>query len=439
MTRRILPLTVNTILNEATWAFVREHAAADVRQLALRGCKDASVDFAQALQQIHGWQTARKKLPTWAATEGIVYPPHLNMEQCSSEATARYKLRVAEGLPSAKHSATASRLVDLTGGLGVDFTFMSQAFDEAVYVEREPSLFDIARQNIATLGLTHAKAVCADGTDYLRQLDHATLIFIDPARRDDHGGRTYGISDCTPNILPLLDELLRKADRVLVKLSPMLDWRKAMADVGEEHVEQVHIVATGGECKELLLVLSARGAQKPLLVCVNDESREVFEGDGVDGSDGLNGQDGFNGPISPIKPIQPINPITPIDPSRPITPAPYLYEPNAALMKAGVFARLAARYGVSELGPNSHLFTSEGLVEHFPGRTFRVVAVSTMNKRELKEKIAPLKQANITVRNFPLGVAELRKRLKLSEGGSHFLFATTLANGNHVLMVCQRV
>ena len=212
----------------------------------------------------------------------------------------------------------------------------------------------------------------------------------------------------------------------------MLDWRKAMADVGEEHVEQVHIVATGGECKELLLVLSARGAQKPMLVCVNDESREVF--DGGYGVCGLNGLDGFNGPICPIKPTNPTNPIQPIQPI-----APYLYEPNAALMKAGVFARLAARYGVRELGPSSHLFTSEQLVEHFPGRTFRVLAVSTMNKRELKEKIAPLKQANITVRNFPLSVAELRKRLKLSEGGSHYLFATTLANGDHVLIVCQRV
>ena len=432
------------MLNEATWAFVREHAGDDVRQLALRGCKEASVDFVLALQQIQGWQTARKKLPTWAATEGIVYPPHLNMEQCSSEATARYKTRVAEELrtaeglrateelPAAKQPATQRRLVDLTGGLGVDFAFMSQAFDEAVYVEREPALFDIARQNFATLGLKHANAICADGTDYLHQFDHATLIFVDPARRDDHGGRTYGISDCTPNILPLLDELLRKADHLLVKLSPMLDWRKAMADVGDEHVEQVHIVATGGECKELLLVLSARGAQEPMLVCVNDESREVF--DGGYGVCGLNGLDGFNGPTCPIKPTNPTNPIQPIQPI-----APYLYEPNAALMKAGVFARLAARYGVRELGPSSHLFTSEQLVEHFPGRTFRVLAVSTMNKRELKEKIAPLKQANITVRNFPLSVAELRKRLKLSEGGSHYLFATTLANGDHVLIVCQRV
>lgn len=403
------------ILNEATWAFVHEHADDDVRQLALRGCKDAMVDLSLALQQIQGRQTARKKLPSWAATAGIVYPPHLNMEQCSSEATARYKAGVAEGLLAAEGRLAAGRpatgrlLVDLTGGLGVDFAFMSRAFDEAVYVERDAALHALVKENLATLGLQNVTAVCADGVDYLHRLDHAALIYLDPARRDGYGGRTYGIGDCTPNILPLLDELLRKADRVLVKLSPMLDWRKAMADVGEKHVEQVHVVATGGECKEMLLVLSAGGCETPMLVCVNDESREEFDvGEGFEDA-------------------QPSDPIT------------YLYEPNAALMKAGAFSQLAARYGVAPLAPNSHLFTAGTLVEGFPGRTFRIVVTSTMNKRELKTKILPLGQANISVRNFPLSVAELRRRLKLSEGGSHYLFATTLASGEHVLMVCQRV
>lgn len=403
-------------MNAETRHFIEQNLDADVRQLALKGCRDEMVDMTLALQQIAGRQTARRKLPTWAALDGILYPPHLGMEQCSSEQTAVYKRSVVSDIIVSK--ASEGTLIDLTGGFGVDFSFLAPLFKRAVYVERQEVLCQLANHNFAVLGV-NAEVVCGNGEDVLHQLEeHVTMIFLDPARRDTNGARTYGISDCTPDVLTLLDELLQKAHFVMLKLSPMLDWRKTVSDLGEKWVREVHIVSTGGECKELLLVLSANGSEQPLrLVCINDE--QVFES--------------ANTHLAQTVPtahssyqLQDL-------------PQSFLYEPNASVMKAGCFVELQARFGVSQLSQNSHLFVSNGEVEDFPGRSFRVVAVSTMNKRELKEKIAPLKQANITVRNFPLSVAELRKRLKIGEGGSHYVFATTLANRDHVLIICERL
>ena len=402
------------------------HADDDVRQLALHPSNDDDVDMRMALQQIQGRQMARRKLPSWAAIDGIVYPPHLSLEQCSSEATARYKATMMHQLtmcnapfhPAVNSSSSNSTFLDLTGGFGVDTAFLSDLFGTTVYVERQPELCAIAQSNFATLGKA-ITTVCGDATDCLRQQQHVALIFLDPARRDNHGDRTYGIADCTPNVLPLLPELLQKADHLLLKLSPMLDWRKAVADVGPQHVEQVHIVAVHGECKELLLLLSAQGSQAPSIICANDDSREEFA---------LTADDFPTSPTSLISLINP-NGHAPL----------FLYEPNAALMKAGLFAQLALRYGIEALSPNSHLFASSHRVDDFPGRSFLLTDVSTMNKQELRSKVLPLKQANITVRNFPLSVAELRKRLKLREGGSNYVFATTLATGDKVLLVCQRL
>lgn len=397
-------------MNEATLHYVRQHADDDVRMLALRGCKDPDVDLPFALQQIQGRQTARHKLPSWAAIEGIQYPVHLSMEQCSSEQTARYKQQLCRRLLSGK--AGNKTLLDLTGGFGVDFIFMSEVFDEALYVERNASLYDVASANIALL-CQHATALCADGIDVLQQTAHATVIFLDPARRDDHGGRTYGIADCTPNVLDILPQLLQKADYVVLKLSPMLDWRKAVQDLGEQYVREVHIVSTANECKELLVVLSSE--DHPLtLHCQNDDQHFCPMG-----------------ALSPMSPISPIGPMSPI--------GSYLYEPNASIMKAGCFAELAAQFGLTAIAPNSHLFFSSLLVDAFPGRIFRVMAVTTMNKRDLKAALGPLTQANITTRNFPLSVAELRSRLKLKDGGETYIFATTQADGTRILIVCRKV
>jgi len=395
-------------MNQATADFIRQHADGDVRQLALQAKKNPEVNLPFALDQIAGRQTARRKLPSWAAIDGIVYPPHLSMEQCSSEQTARYKALLAEGTES---------VVDLTGGFGVDFSFLAQGARRAVYVERQEALCAIARQNFQLLGLTQAEVVCADSEDYLRQMEPADLIFIDPARRDSHGGRTYGITDCTPDVLALRPLLLQKARRVLLKLSPMLDWRKAVSDLGQDVVREVHIVSVGNECKELLVVidtpLHALPGGEGRLVCVNDG--QVFE-TALSASATL--------PLSPYRGDW--------------EGALYLYEPNASIMKAGCFAEVAQRFGVDAIARNSHLFVSGTLVANFPGRVFHIDTVTSMNKRELKEKLGSLSQANIAVRNFPLSVADLRRRLKISEGGSTYIFATTLANGERTLLICRK-
>ena len=383
-------------MNQATIDYIREHADADVRQLALQGTKNPEVDMTFALEQIAGRQKAKTKLPSWAAIDGIVYPPHLSMEQCSSEQTARYKALIA---------GKGALIVDLTAGFGVDMAFISQQFQRAVHVERQAPLCAISSQNYKLLGLNHIEVVCADGVGYLHQLDHADLIFMDPARRDDHGARTYGIADCTPNVLELRDELLQKADRVMLKLSPMLDWRKAKEDLG--HVSEVHIVSVDNECKELLLVLSKD--EKPFrLFCVNNE--QIFETSDL-----------------------------PQETSSIIHhPYSFLFEPNASIMKAGCFAAIEQQFGVAQLDKNSHLFVSDHDISDFPGRRFIIEKTTSMNKRELKTALNGIDRANITVRNFPMSVAELRKRLKLKDGGDLYLFATTVAGNQHQLFICRK-
>lgn len=383
-------------VNQSTLDYIRQHADEDVRQLALRGHKCPDVDLQYALEQIAGRQKARTKLPSWAAIDGIVYPPHLSMEQCSSEATARYKASIA---------GKGALFVDLTAGFGVDMAFISQGFQKAVHVEQQPQLCAISSENFRLLGLNHIEVVCGDGVAYLHTMRHADLLFIDPARRDVHGGRTYDISDCTPNVLEILDEMLEKADRVMIKLSPMLDWRKAVADLGK--VNEVHIISVDNECKELLLILSK--TMKPLRVfCVNND--ECFE---------------------VVEDLLPQPRPLPQD-------MRYLYEPNASVMKAGCFALIEQRFGVVQLERNSHLFVSDKEILGFPGRQFLIEKRTSMNKRELKATLADVDQANITVRNFPMSVAELRKRLKLKEGGDVYIFATTISDEGHQLLVCRK-
>ncbi len=404
-------------MNEATREYIRIHGHEDVRQLALRGTKDPEVDLNEALQQIAGRQTAHKKLPSWADRENMIYPPHLSMEQCSSEQTARYKAKIIskESGLSGETFGTHHSLVDLTGGFGVDFSFLAPLFEQAVYVERQEHLCAIARQNFKTLGLK-AEVICEDGEDYLHRMTHVSFIYLDPARRDDQGARTYGISDCTPDVLSVLDELLEKADYVLLKLSPMLDWQKTVSDLGAENVRQIHIVSVKNECKELLVLLSKHGEGLHIF-CTNDNVVLSYD---------------YGTRATP-------HPIDPYMDATHCQKDSYLYEPNASIMKAGCFMEICKRFDISQLAQSSHLFVSDRLIESFPGRKFRILAVSTMNKKELKEKILPLKRANITVRNFPLSVAELRKRFKLNEGGSHYLFATTLAQGEHILLVCEQL
>ena len=405
------------LINEKTWEFVRQHADDDVRKLALQGTRDGEVDLPMALQQIAGWQTARRKLPSWAAVEGIVYPPHLNMEQCSSERTARYKAQIV---------GRGDIFVDLTGGFGIDFYWLSQGFQQRIYVEQNEALCALADHNFRQLG--HACMVkCSTAAAFLQTLTHADLIFLDPARRNEHGGRTYGIVDCTPNVLEMLPLLLQKSDRVLLKLSPMLDWQAAVTEL--QFVSEVHILSIDNECKELLLLLEPsaepRSVEDCLVVCVNNN--QVFKIDEKEQSkDLLQVKSGFTSSKTGVYFKQNQEPL-------------FLYEPNASIMKAGCFSVLEQRFPVSQVAPNSHLFLSSDEIDDFPGRRFQIQSISSLNKKELSSVLAPLERANMTVRNFPMTVDQLRKKLKLKDGGDIYIFATTTADGQHRLFICRKI
>lgn len=509
------------IMNQATLDFIRQHQDDDVRQLAFLGSKYPEVDMPFALDQIRGRKMARVKLPRWASIDGIIYPPHISMEQCSSEQTALYKAELAArllGLSSSssengeekeKESENASNLhlseicefagkgavdsefakneatckkqqilteskenvneikeephkgdfseetgfVDLTGGFGVDFSYIASRLGvKSMYVERQAHLCEAAKENFERLGLKNVSVKNGDGIEVLHSFaskkdDAASeslgiteeqsrsllktnlglkLIFIDPARRDDAGNKVVSLKDCTPDVTVLQEEMLSKADYVIIKLSPMLDWHRAVSELS--HVREVHIISVNNECKELLLVLSARNmgemeassadrevkhAGSLRIYCVNDAQSFVC--------------DELDMESSSVRIASPV-----------LEEMQYLYEPNASLMKAGCFSVLSERYGARMLSKNSHLFVSQAPIEAFPGRSFRIIAVSSFNKKELKRQLSGITKANIATRNFPLSVAELRKRLKLKDGGETYIFATTLSDESHMLVITEK-
>lgn len=494
------------IMNQATLDFIRQHQDDDVRQLAFLGSKYPEVDMPFALDQIRGRKMARVKLPRWASIDGIIYPPHISMEQCSSEQTALYKAELAARLlglsPSSsengeekeKESENASNLhlseicefagkgavdsefakneatckkqqilteleenvneikeepyegdfseetgfVDLTGGFGVDFSYIASRLGvKSMYVERQAHLCEAAKENFGRLGLKNAIVKNGDGIEVLHSfaskkeaaaLDSLgitedqsqsllktnlglKLIFIDPARRDDAGNKVVSLKDCTPDVTLLQEEMLSKADYVIIKLSPMLDWHRAVSELN--CVQEVHIISVNNECKELLLVLSARNMGNLRIYCVNDAQSFVCDELDMESSS-------VKIALSTLEEMQ------------------YLYEPNASLMKAGCFSVLSERYGARMLSKNSHLFVSREPIAVFPGRSFRIIAISSFNKKELKRHLSGITKANIAIRNFPLSVAELRKRLKLKDGGETYIFATTLSDESHVLVITEK-
>ena len=505
------------IMNQATQDFIRQHQDEDVRQLAFLGSKYPEVNMPFALDQIRGRKMAHVKLPRWASIEGIIYPPHISMEQCSSEQTALYKAELAarllglsvsssenekecekasnshfskicefasegavdsefaknedtcekqqiltecdkyvnksEGEPNEEDFSEEIEFVDLTGGFGVDFSYIASRLGvKSMYVERQAHLCEAAKENFGRLGLKNAIVKNGDGIEVLHSFalkkdDAASeslgiteeqsrsllktnlglkLIFIDPARRDDAGNKVVSLKDCTPDVTLLQEEMLSKADYVIIKLSPMLDWHRAISELS--HVREVHIISVNNECKELLLVLSARNmgemeassadgevkhAGNLRIYCVNDAQSFVC--------------DELDMESSPVRIAPPV-----------LEEMQYLYEPNASLMKAGCFGVLSGRYDVRMLSKNSHLFVSQAPIEAFPGRSFRIIAISSFNKKELKRHLSGITKANIATRNFPLSVAELRKRLKLKDGGETYIFATTLSDESHVLVITEK-
>lgn len=385
------------MLSDKDRQFINESLSDDVKLLALKGVDPFIIN------QIAGRQKIKDKLPSWYKQDQLLYPASLSLEQSSSEITARYKSSLLQG----------DRLVDLTGGLGVDTTYLSFGFRHTTYVERNSELATIARHNFSVLQ-AEVEVVNADANAYLASMDPVSWIYIDPARRSGAGKKVFKIDDCEPDLLSMQDLLREKADRVLVKLSPMLDVKLGLQVL--KYASEVHVVSVHNECKELLFLLTKDVTAEPVLKCVHLQNTDT--------------------PSIESFTFQEEQEASPVFSS---TVNTYLYEPNASLMKAGFYKGIATRYRLEKLHPSSHLYTSSLLVADFPGRVFMTEEVSSFNKKELKAFMQRLDKANLAVRNFPLKTDELRRKLKLKEGGDSYLFATTLNDGKHVIIRTKKL
>ena len=386
--------------DNATLEFIEKHRNDDTRTLALQATRYPEVSMHHALTQIEGWQTAKEKLPTWADTKGLLYPPRISMEQCSSEETALYKASLAKG----------ERLTDLTGGFGIDCSYMSKNFSNTTYIERNEQLCNIAKHNFSELGL-NIEIINSNCEDILQELPECDWIFTDPARRSNSGGKVVALADCEPNIIELEEEILNKSNKAMIKCSPMLDITAALRQI--KSISEVHVIAVNNECKEVLLILSKEhSCSSPPLHCINIRKR---------GTQSFCCSTATEGNIKHAERVR-----------------EFLYEPNAAIQKAGCHTAIAQKFDMEKLHPNSHIYTSSELREDFPGRIFIVEEVCRFSKNEIKSFLKDVKRANITTRNFPDTVQALRKRLKIEEGGDIYIFATTLFNGNKVLIKCKK-
>jgi 16S rRNA G966 N2-methylase RsmD len=385
--------------NDKRW--IREHLSDDVEQLALHAKPDTyqKDNFRFLLTQIAAKQQIKQKLPAWYAIDDLLYPSRLPLEQCSSEITARYKASLLAG----------NTLLDLTGGFGVDTAFMASRFAQVTYIERQTELTEIVRNNFSVLELSNIDVRNIDGLDYLSSAGAVDAIYLDPARRSGSGKKVMQIEDCEPDVVVIQDILLQRASQALIKLSPMLDIQSALGSL--KHVRQIHVVSVENECKELLFLLERAWTDEPLITCVNFRKK----GDHIPVT--FTRTEEKQAQIAYTKEVD-----------------NYLYEPNASLLKAGFYKGVALRYGVRKLHSDSHLYTAPELIPDFPGRIFQVETVVALNKKALKKFFSGITQAHITTRNFPVAIAELRKQWKIKEGGDVYLFATTLADGRHVII-----
>lgn len=466
------------MFHQDMWDFIRRHVQDDVRKLALKRPDSPNVDLKEALTQIEGYQTARKKLPLWAENPQLVYPPRISMEQCSSETTALYKQQVVRRLlqglenPGSNNQNHPLSMADMTGGFGIDFSYLAPLFDHACYIEQQEVLCRIARHNLKVLGLEQAEVCHGDGVERLLEKAPFTLVFIDPARRDGQGKKTVALSDCTPD-LTAIQERIRSCSRFcMAKLSPMLDIHQALQEL--KGVSEVHVVSVDNECKELLLVLSSEDAENIAEMATaekrqetgndpaseTDKTEEVSENKAEDTSESkLEGASTTSNSKQSVvikKPAETRIFCINLQKGEQQTfeytaqeeamaeavytdqPGTYLYEPNTSLLKAGAYKCLCARFGVRKLHPNSHLYTSDTLCADFPGRRFHITGCRSFSKQDLKQIAREIPQANITIRNFPSTVQELRKKLKIKEGGDRYLFITTLKNEQHVILECLK-
>lgn len=378
--------------------FIRDHIDEDLSRFILKGSPFENVTVRELAIQINGFQKAKSKLPSWYKAEGIIFPPNLNLEQTSSEVTAKYKASLVDG----------KKIVDITGGLGIDTYYFSERFAEVFHLELNPELSEIATHNFEMLGKKNIKSISGDGLDFLRVTNEVfDWIYLDPARRDDQGGKVFLLEQCTPDVPGNLDLFFQKSDNILIKTSPLLDLSAGMKEL--RNLAEIHIVSVKNEVKELLWILKRGHTGNILIKTINIQKKNIQY---------------FQGNYSFEQKKVPLS-----------FPGKYLYEPNPAVMKSGLFAEVALQTGTSKLQVNSHLYTADQLV-NFPGRRFEIIEILPYSQKLKKHQA--FKKANVTIRNFPKQVAGIRKEMKIADGGEDYLFFTTNLNNDKIVLVCKK-
>lgn len=387
-----------TLLHKDVQEFLEENYREEVSKMLFKGSPFPDVDARELGVQLTGKRKAEKKLPTWFKTRGILYPPTLNLEQTSSETTAAYKASLMQG----------KVVIDVTGGFGIDSYFFSKRFKKVIHCELNEELSEVAGHNFKVLGAENIQTFQGDGIQIIvNSSEIFDWIYIDPSRRDDAGGRVFQLSDCLPNVPEYLDLLLQKSDNILIKTSPLLDLKAGLREL--KNVDEIHVIAVENDVKELLWIIRKEPSEKIRIKTINfrkkgDQVYENFMGEQM---------------VVDLSP-----------------PLSYLYEPNAAVMKSGLFEAVGADFSLLKLHPNSHLYTSNELKD-FPGRRFRIIQMLPFKKRKLKAALG-FDKAHISTRNFPESVATLRKQLKLKDGGDHYLFFTTGMQEEKMLLICKK-
>jgi hypothetical protein len=390
--------------NTQTEKFISENIHSDLKKLLLIKRSDAKIYYEFAFRQIAGLQRIRYKIPSFYNVKNILFPPQLNIEQSSSESTALYKKSLCEG----------NTLIDITGGFGIDLYFISKHFENAIYVERNEELCKIVANNFRILGATNISIIHADAVAFIEKMPASDCVFVDPARRDKTGGKTVFLEDCEPNITQLYKKILEKAKLLMVKLSPMLDITAAINALSNVH--EVHIISVENECKEVLLLLKPTSSTIIKYKAVNILKNNAFEEFEFSKESENSAICNYSSYIQN-----------------------YLYEPNSSILKAGAFKSIANSYLINKLHRNTHLYTSENKISEFPGRSFKVIKVWSINKKELVKLKKQVPKANISTRNFLLKPEELKKKIGIADGGDTYLFGCTLADESKVIIQCEKV
>jgi len=388
------------LLNKEIQDFITQHLMADVAVLALQKNKFPNADWTAILNQIAAKQKAKTKLPTWFNTENILYPAKISVEQTSSEKTALYKAGLVSG----------AKLIDLTGGFGVDDFYFAQKITQVIHCEINEELSEIVQHNFEVLQVNNIQCIANDSTEILTDLNQKfDWMYIDPSRRNEAKGKVFMLKDCLPNVPELLDFYFDFAPNIMLKTAPILDITAGLSEL--KNVKELHIIAVDNEVKELLWILEKNSAQplKTVTVNITKDKTELFTFE----------QNTDEKIVSYSLPKR------------------YLYEPNSAIMKSGGFDEILAQFEVEKLHQHSHLYTSDSLIE-FPGRTFEIENCIHYNKTDMKQFLEN-KKANITIRNFPDSVETIRKKWRIKDGGNLYCFFTTDINNAKIALLCSKI